>query len=93
MLKEIDPPELIIEPLLKAPVPVKKLYTTIINKAWEGYDQSKKIREIEDIRAMVSTNHVFRITFEDDDIIIAKREPVSIRYAERRYGSALPAGA
>src|ERR1700709_1955736 len=72
MLKEIDPPELVIEPSIKAAVPIKKLYTTIINKAWEGYDQSKKIREIEDISAMVSTNHVFRITFEDDDIIIAK---------------------
>ncbi|RBQ56533.1 hypothetical protein DI458_41730, partial [Burkholderia contaminans] len=30
------------------------------------------IRDIEDISAMVSTNHVYRITFDDDDIIIAK---------------------
>ena len=47
-------------------------YTFILKKAWEGYDASKSIREIEDISAMVSTNHVFRITFHDDDIIIAK---------------------
>jgi hypothetical protein len=47
-------------------------YTFILKKAWEGYDASKSIREIEDISAMVSTNHVFRITFHDDDMIIAK---------------------
>lgn len=47
-------------------------YNNIIKKAWEGYDASKTIKKIEDISAMVSTNHVFRITFDDDDIIIAK---------------------
>lgn len=47
-------------------------YSLIIKKAWEGYDASKPIKSIEDISAMVSTNHVFRVTFEDDDIIIAK---------------------
>src|ERR1700742_2779563 len=47
-------------------------YPFILKKAWEGYDASKTIRDIEDISAMVSTNHVFKITFEDDDIIIAK---------------------
>ena len=57
---------------IKARPPINKLYLSIIKKAWEGYDASKPIREIEDISAMVSTNHVFRITFEDDDIIIAK---------------------
>lgn len=44
----------------------------IIKKAWEGYDVSKIISKIEDISAQVSTNHVYRITFEDEDIIIAK---------------------
>ncbi|TSD66583.1 hypothetical protein FFF34_004025 [Inquilinus sp. KBS0705] len=44
----------------------------IIKSAWEGYDSSKTIRDIEDISAMVSTNHVYRITFDDEDIIIAK---------------------
>jgi Ser/Thr protein kinase RdoA (MazF antagonist) len=47
-------------------------YSTIIKRAWQGYDDSKHIRKIEDISALVSTNHVFRITFTDDDIIIAK---------------------
>src|ERR1700761_2830195 len=47
-------------------------YSIILKKAWEGYDASKTIRDIEDISAMVSTNHVFKITFDDDDIIIAK---------------------
>jgi Ser/Thr protein kinase RdoA (MazF antagonist) len=47
-------------------------FSFIVKKAWEGYDASKSIKLIEDISAMVSTNHVFRITFDDDDIIIAK---------------------
>jgi hypothetical protein len=47
-------------------------YYNIIKKAWEGYDASKTISTIEDISAQVSTNHVFKITFDDDDIIIAK---------------------
>src|SRR5882757_5732849 len=47
-------------------------YSVIVKKAWEGYDASKTIKLIEDISAMVSTNHVYRITFDDDDIIIAK---------------------
>ena len=59
------------------PVRASKAYTRIdynavITKAWEGYDNSKTIREIVDISAMVSTNHVFRITFEDNDMVIAK---------------------
>jgi Ser/Thr protein kinase RdoA (MazF antagonist) len=47
-------------------------FSIIIKKAWEGYDDSKTISKIEDISAMVSTNHVYRITFDDEDIIIAK---------------------
>ncbi|HVW12178.1 MAG TPA: hypothetical protein VHB54_00055 [Mucilaginibacter sp.] len=47
-------------------------YSHILRKAWEGYDASKTIRAIEDISALVSTNHVFKITFHDDDIVIAK---------------------
>ncbi|MGN8069217.1 hypothetical protein [Mucilaginibacter sp. 22184] len=47
-------------------------FSLIVRKAWEGYDSSKTIKHIEDISAMVSTNHVYRITFDDDDIIIAK---------------------
>lgn len=47
-------------------------YSLIIKKAWKEYDPTKIIRNIEDISAMVSTNHVFRVTFDDDDIVIAK---------------------
>lgn len=47
-------------------------YFSIISKAWEGYDPSKKILRIDDISAQVSTNHVFRIRYDDGDIIIAK---------------------
>ncbi|TFF39590.1 aminoglycoside phosphotransferase/kinase family protein [Mucilaginibacter psychrotolerans] len=47
-------------------------FSIIIKKAWEGYDASKTIKSVEDISAMVSTNHVFRVTFDDEDIIIAK---------------------
>jgi len=47
-------------------------YSIIIKKAWKEYDSSKVIRKIQDISAMVSTNHVFRVIFDDDDIVIAK---------------------
>jgi len=47
-------------------------YNAIIKKAWKGFDASKVIRKIEDISAMVSTNHVFRVTFVDEDVVIAK---------------------
>lgn len=47
-------------------------HSTIIKRAWAGYDDSKQIKHIEDISALVSTNHVFRITFKDEDIVIAK---------------------
>lgn len=47
-------------------------YLRIIKKAWKEYDNSKMIHKIQDISAMVSTNHVFRITFDDEDIVIAK---------------------
>jgi len=47
-------------------------YSLIIKKAWKEFNPSKIIEKIEDISAMVSTNHVFRVTFEDEDIVIAK---------------------
>ncbi|HTI61550.1 hypothetical protein [Mucilaginibacter sp.] len=47
-------------------------YSIILKKAWQGYDSSKTIRDIEDISAMVSTNRVFKITFDDEDMVIAK---------------------
>jgi Ser/Thr protein kinase RdoA (MazF antagonist) len=47
-------------------------YPTIIKLAWANFDNSKTIEHIEDISAKVSTNHVFRVKFDNDDIIIAK---------------------
>ena len=47
-------------------------YTTIIKKAWAEFDGSMSVQSIEDISARVSTNHVFRVNFEDGEHIIAK---------------------
>ena len=47
-------------------------FSEIIRKAWDGYDPSRKVANIEDISAMVSTNRVVKITFIDEDFIIAK---------------------
>ncbi len=47
-------------------------FTQIIREAWEAYDPSREIAKIEDISAKVSTNHVYRITFQDRSLIIGK---------------------
>ena len=47
-------------------------YPEIVRKAWNGYDPSRTILTIEDISPMVSTNRVYKITFIDEDFIIAK---------------------
>ena len=47
-------------------------FFNIIQKAWEEYDPDLKIRSVVDISARVSTNHVFGIKFENNEIIIAK---------------------
>lgn len=47
-------------------------FNKIVEEAVEAYDDSKEIVTITDISAKVSTNHVYRITFSDDNIIIAK---------------------
>lgn len=47
-------------------------FTLVVSEAWQEYDSSRKIRSIEDISARVSTNHVYRVWFEDGGIIIAK---------------------
>ncbi|MEO6549340.1 MAG: hypothetical protein ABIN94_15165 [Ferruginibacter sp.] len=47
-------------------------FTEIVKEAWQAYDNSRKIKRIEDISAKVSTNHVYRITFTDNSIIIGK---------------------
>ena len=47
-------------------------FIKIIENAWIDYDSSRKIKAVEDISAKVSTNHVYRIRCEDDDVVIAK---------------------
>ncbi len=47
-------------------------FLKIIKLAWLEYDPSRTIVSVEDISAKVSTNHVYKITFEDTWFIIAK---------------------
>ena len=47
-------------------------FTEIVKEAWQDYDSSREIKRIVDISAKVSTNHVYRITFTDNSIIIGK---------------------
>ena len=47
-------------------------FNSIVREAVENYDKSKEIASIVDISARVSTNHVYKIKFKDDNIIIAK---------------------
>ncbi len=47
-------------------------FTEIIRHAWSAYDDTRNIIRITDISARVSTNHVYRITFSDNNFIIAK---------------------
>lgn len=47
-------------------------FADIIRDAWAGYDPSRKVRSVVDISAMVSTNHVFRVKFNDGGFVIAK---------------------
>ncbi len=47
-------------------------YAAVIQEAWDGYDPSRQILDITDISAAVSTNHVYKVTFIDEDFVIAK---------------------
>lgn len=47
-------------------------FITIIKYAWMSFDSSRHIKEVVDLSAKVSTNHVFRVKFTDDTFIIAK---------------------
>ena len=47
-------------------------YQTILRYAWRAYDHTREIRSIEDISALVSTNHVFKLIMEDGNVLIAK---------------------
>jgi hypothetical protein len=44
----------------------------IIRKAWEGYDPSREVMGIYDVSAKVSTNHVFKVVFNDRNPVFAK---------------------
>ena len=47
-------------------------YINIIKKAWAAFDPSQTVQTIEDISARVSTNHVFRLTLDSGDRVVAK---------------------
>lgn len=47
-------------------------FTEIVRKAWDDYGATIKIKDVTDISVQVSTNHVYKITFEDRTFIIAK---------------------
>jgi Ser/Thr protein kinase RdoA (MazF antagonist) len=47
-------------------------YPAIIEKAWLDFDPASSVQFVEDISAKVSTNHVFRVTLENGDRVIAK---------------------
>jgi len=47
-------------------------YKSIIIKGWNEYNPIRKIANIEDVSANVSTNKVFRISFTDDSFIMVK---------------------
>jgi Ser/Thr protein kinase RdoA (MazF antagonist) len=47
-------------------------YPAIIEKAWLDFDPASSVQFVEDISAKVSTNHVFRVTLENGDRVVAK---------------------
>ncbi|MDH3710564.1 MAG: hypothetical protein OER04_11780 [Cyclobacteriaceae bacterium] len=47
-------------------------FIAIVREAWESYDQSRVIKDVKDISAHVSTNHVYQIKFEGHQSVIAK---------------------
>ncbi|MDR8393913.1 hypothetical protein NC796_22355 [Aliifodinibius sp. S!AR15-10] len=47
-------------------------FDDFVREAWQEYDDTREIKDITDISAKVSTNHVYQITFEDGNHIIGK---------------------
>ena len=47
-------------------------FEEIIINAWKDYDASRGVASVTDISAKVSTNHVFRVKLENNDVVIAK---------------------
>lgn len=46
--------------------------TDAISAAWDGYGDARRIRGFEETSAHVSTNRVFRLTFDDGSHVVAK---------------------
>jgi len=44
----------------------------IIRRAWEAYDETRAVKAIYDVSAKVSTNHVFKVVFDDRNPVFAK---------------------
>ena len=47
-------------------------YLSIVKKAWRAYGDERPVRNIVDISAKVSTNHVYKIEFENRRFVVAK---------------------
>ena len=47
-------------------------FSAIIQEAWNTYDPNRPIKEITDVSAMVSTNHVYKVLLQNGQFIIAK---------------------
>ncbi len=47
-------------------------FTQIVQQAWKHYDASRAVASIVDISARVSTNHVFSVKLDNDDVVVAK---------------------
>ncbi len=47
-------------------------FEKIIRHAWQNYDASRRVASVIDISAKVSTNLVFRVKLDNDDMVIAK---------------------
>ena len=47
-------------------------FLSVVNLAWEAYGSSLSPISVEDISAKVSTNHVYKLRFEDQSFVVAK---------------------
>ncbi|MEL6850825.1 MAG: hypothetical protein AAFP92_20070, partial [Bacteroidota bacterium] len=52
--------------------PLQDRHVQMLQEAWQAFDGSKGIRQMEELSAKVSQNRVFRLTFEDQSTLIAK---------------------
>ena len=47
-------------------------FLSIVKNAWDDYGSPQPLASVEDISAKVSTNHVYKLQFEDQGFIVAK---------------------